>query len=183
MSKESAQIAESIQRLAGTYNIQILQVVDTIVTSDVDEDTLTFDTEFIKGVSVSAVPNDGFVLYPAIGSTVKIALATKIPAFLVQSSDLEKLRITIGDCEYFIDKDGIKLHGDDFGGLVKVGVNSTALNTLQSDINTLKSAVTALMAGYAPIDGGTALATFNSLLLPQIDITQIENIKVKHGNS
>ena len=183
MSKESAQIAEAIQRLAGTYNIQILQVVDTIVTSEVDETKLTFDTEFIKGVSVSAVPNDGIVLYPANGSTVKIALATKIPAFLVQSSDLEKARITIGDCEYFIDKDGIKLHGDNYGGLVKVGVNSTALNNLQTEINTLKLAVTALMAGYAPIDGGVSLAAFNAVILPQINISQIENTKVKHGNS
>jgi hypothetical protein len=38
------------------------------------------------------------------------------------------------------------------------------------------------MAGYAPIDGGAALGVFTSLVLPQINITQIENTKVKHGN-
>jgi hypothetical protein len=61
-------------------------------------------------------------------------------------------------------------------------VLNAALNNLQTEINTLKIAITALMAGYAPIDGGAALGVFTSLVLPQINITQIENTKVKHGN-
>lgn len=170
MSKESAQISEAIQRLAGTYNKQLLEIVDTIVTTDVDEDKLTFDTEFIKGVSVSAVPNDGIVLYPAIGSTVKIALATKIPAFLVQSSDLKKVRITIGDCEYFIDKDGIKLHGDNFGGLVKVTELTAKLNQLATQI----------AANFTAI-----AATYPYAIVPLTPFapTDYQNLKVKHGNS
>ena len=72
--------------------------------------------------------------------------------------------------------------GDANGGLVKVQVLNAALNNLQTEINTLKTAITSLMAGYAPIDGGVLLAAFTALVLPQINISQIENTKVKHGN-
>jgi hypothetical protein len=78
--------------------------------------------------------------------------------------------------------DQVYIAGDANGGLVKVQVLNAALNNLQTEINTLKAAIVALMAGYAPIDGGVTLSTFTALVLPQINISQIENTTVKHGN-
>jgi len=170
MSKESAQIIEAIQRIAGTFGVEIIQVVDTIVTSDVNEDKLTFGTDAIKGVLLSPVPNDGIILYPANGSTVKIAYSTKTTAFLLQASDLQKARITIGECEYFIDKDGIKLHGDDFGGLVKVNSLVSAYNTVVTDLIAIQTALNTL---GQPI-------TITSMAKTAIEL---ENNKVQHGNS
>lgn len=167
MSKDSAQIIEAIQRISGTFGKEIIQVIDTIVTSDVDEDKLTIDTEVIKGVLLSPVPNDGLVLYPSKGSTVKIAYSTKTTAFLLQASDLEKARITIGLCEYFIDKDGIKLHGDNLGGLVIAQVTAAKIAALETFCNTVASAL-----GITPPPFS---ATTTAI--------ELQNIKVQHGNS
>ena len=184
MSKTSAEIQEAIQRLAGTFGVEILQVVDTIATSDVDEDTLTFDTEAVKGVLLSPVPNDGMMLYPANKSTVKIGFSTKTTAFLLQASDLEKARITIGNCEYFIDKDGIKLHGDNFDGIAKVKELTEKYNNLENQVNSILAILKATVIPLAP--SGTypfasLYAAVNNLTPTQQ--SEIENTKVKHGNS
>ena len=106
------------------------------------------------------------MLVPKVGSFVVISQMSETTSCVVMVSDVSQVYIA----------------GDENGGLVKVQILNAALNNLQTEINTLKAAITALMAGYAPIDGGVTLGVFNALLLPQINISQIENTKVKHGN-
>jgi hypothetical protein len=85
--------------------------------------------------------------------------------------------------------DEIYLAGDANGGLVKVEVLKTALNNLQTEINTLKTTLvtnlTAMGVALSAVDGGVTTAqagVLSGTTLPQIDISQIENNKVKHGN-
>jgi hypothetical protein len=79
--------------------------------------------------------------------------------------------------------DQIYLAGDANGGLVKVQVLNAALNNLQTEINTLKALTGTAIAVYSGIlDSGASAATFNAAVLPQINISQIENTKVQHGN-
>jgi hypothetical protein len=123
------------------------------------------DAEFLD-VLLNADADKGFTLIPANNSIVIVQQTSQANAYVSMVSKVDQ----------------IYLAGDVNGGLVKVQVLNAALNNLQTEINTLKIAITALMAGYAPIDGGVALSTFTALVLPQINISQIENSKVQHGN-
>jgi hypothetical protein len=188
MSTHARNIKEGIQRLAGTFGKDYLSTVDCVVldvneqarTCSVKPVTTTAVTEFAD-VFLSANPNDGFICYPEIGSTIRVAVNNKGDKYVLQFSDLQKLRITTGETEIIVQDGEILLGDGSFNGLVKVDVLTTALNNLQTEINTLKTSITALMAGYAPIDGGAALAAFNAVVLPQININTIENTLIKHG--
>jgi formate-dependent nitrite reductase membrane component NrfD len=79
--------------------------------------------------------------------------------------------------------DQVYLAGDANGGLVKVQVLNAALNNLQTEINTLKALTGTAITVYSGIlDSGASAAAFNAAVLPQINISQIENTTVKHGN-
>jgi hypothetical protein len=170
MSKEVTDIRQAIQALSGFGDLQYEGVVCNV--SDIDLATFTCTCTPINGdaefydVLLNADADKGFTLIPANGSLVIIQQTSQANAYVTMVSKVDQ----------------VYLAGDANGGLVKVQVLNAALNNLQTEINTLKIAITALMAGYAPIDGGVALSTFTALVLPQINISQIENSKVQHGN-
>jgi len=170
MSKEVTDIRQAIQALSGFGDLQYEGVVCNV--SDIDLATFTCTCTPIDGsaefydVLLNADADKGFTLIPANGSIVIVQQTSQANAYVTMVSKVDQ----------------VYLAGDANGGLVKVQVLNAALNNLQTEINTLKIAITALMAGYAPIDGGVALSTFTALVLPQINISQIENTTVKHGN-
>ena len=173
-------IKEAVQKLAGTWNTNPLTViVAKIVSVNDDEMTCTIDplndnsTVTIENVNLSAQPNDGFVCYPSVDSIVLVAYAPKLDPFILQFSDIDKCRITIEKCEYYIDKDGIKLHGDNFGGLVKVSDLVNKINRLEIFCNTHIHPVTAVGSPT-----GVAVAP----ITPPTTIFDLENTKVLHGN-
>lgn len=170
MSKEVTDIRQAIQALSGITDLTFEGVACKV--SDIDLATFTCtctpingDAEFFD-VLLNADAEKGFALIPKDGSVVIVQQTSQATAYVSMVSKVDQ----------------IYLAGDANGGLVKVQVLNTALNNLQTEINTLKTAIIALMAGYAPIDGGAALGVFTALVLPQINITQIENNTVKHGN-
>jgi hypothetical protein len=170
MSVQVTDIRQAIQSLSGLNDLQYEGVLCKV--SDIDLATFTCtctptngDAEFYD-VLLNADAEKGFTLIPANGSLVIAQQTSQATAYVSMVSKVDQVYIA----------------GDANGGLVKVQVLNAALNNLQTEINTLKIAITALMAGYAPIDGGVALSTFTALVLPQINISQIENTKVLHGN-
>ena len=170
MSVQVTDIRQAIQSLSGLNDLQYEGVLCKV--SDIDLATFTCtctptngDAEFYD-VLLNADADKGFTLIPANGSVVIVQQTSQATAYVSMVSKVDQVYIA----------------GDANGGLVKVQVLNAALNNLQTEINTLKIAITALMAGYAPIDGGVALSTFTALVLPQINISQIENQTVKHGN-
>ena len=170
MSVQVTDIRQAIQSLSGLNDLQYEGVLCKV--SDIDLATFTCtctptngDAEFYD-VLLNADAEKGFTLIPANGSVVIVQQTSQATAYVSMVSKVDQVYIA----------------GDANGGLVKVQVLNAALNNLQTEINTLKIAITALMAGYAPIDGGVALSTFTALVLPQINISQIENTTVKHGN-
>jgi hypothetical protein len=170
MSKEVTDIRQAIQALSGFGDLQYEGVVCNV--SDIDLATFTCTCTPINGdaefydVLLNADADKGFTLIPTNGSLVIIQQTSQANAYVTMVSKVDQ----------------VYLAGDANGGLVKVQVLNAALNNLQTEINTLKIAITALMAVYTPIDGGVALSTFTALVLPQINISQIENSKVQHGN-
>ena len=171
MSKEVTDIRQAIQALSGITDLTYEGVACKV--SDIDLVTFTCtctpingDAEFFD-VLLNADADKGFTLIPKDNSVVIVQQTSQATAYVSMVSKVDQ----------------IYLAGDANGGLVKVQVLNTALNNLQTEINILKTAIATLMAaGYAPIDGGAALGVFTSLVLPQINISQIENTKVKHGN-
>ena len=170
MSVQVTDIRQAIQSLSGLNDLQYEGVVCRV--SDIDLATFTCTCTPIDGsaefydVLLNADAEKGFTLIPADGSLVIAQQTSQATAYVSMVSKVDQVYIA----------------GDANGGLVKVQVLNAALNNLQTEINTLKIAITALMAGYAPIDGGAALAAFTAIVLPQINISQIENTTVKHGN-
>ncbi len=170
MSKEVTDIRQAIQALSGVNDLTFEGIPCKVSDINTTEMTCTCtpingDAEFFD-VLLNADADKGFTLIPANNSVVIVQQTSQATAYVSMVSKVDQ----------------IYLAGDANGGLVKVQVLNAALNNLQTEINTLKIAITALMAGYAPIDGGVALSTFTALVLPQINISQIENTTVQHGN-
>lgn len=170
MSVLVTDIRQAIQALSGVNDLTFEGIPCKVSDINTTEMTCTCtpingDAEFFD-VLLNADADKGFTLIPANNSVVIVQQTSQATAYVSMVSKVDQ----------------IYLAGDANGGLVKVQVLNAALNNLQTEINTLKVAITALMAGYAPIDGGVALSTFTALVLPQINISQIENQTVKHGN-
>ncbi len=170
MSVLVTDIRQAIQALSGFNDLTFEGIPCTVSDINTTEMTCTCtpingDAEFFD-VLLNADADKGFTLIPANNSVVIVQQTSQATAYVSMVSKVDQ----------------IYLAGDANGGLVKVQVLNAALNNLQTEINTLKIAITALMAGYAPIDGGVALSTFTALVLPQINISQIENTTVQHGN-
>lgn len=121
----------------------------------------------IQDVRLIADNQEGFLIIPAINSLVIVSMLNQAVGYVSMFSNVQE----------------IQLNGDNYGGLVRIRELETQLNTLQTEINTLKTLVGTAIAVYsAAIDGGASASTFNAAQLPQINLTQLENITVKHGN-
>jgi hypothetical protein len=132
---------------------------------------------------LSANPNDGFICYPEIGSTIRVAVNNKGDKYVLQFSDLQKLRITTGETEIIVQDGEILLGDGSFNGLVKVDDLVTKLNKLENDLNTLKTAFSTWVV--VPADGGAALkaitATWSAQTITPTQSADIENTLIKHG--
>lgn len=171
MSVQVTDIRQAIQALSGLNDLQYEGVLCKV--SDIDLATFTCtctptngDAEFYD-VLLNADAEKGFTLIPASDSVVIIQQTSQATAYVSMVSKVDQVYIA----------------GDANGGLVKVQVLNAALNNLQTEINTLKALTGTAIAVYSGIlDSGVSAATFNAAVLPQINITNIENTKVLHGN-
>lgn len=179
MGTQSRDIAEAIRSLSGMDDLTYESTVCTIIKNSIDTTNMTCDCMPINGdadffdVRLNANYTKGFTLIPKDESVVVVTQLSDATAYVSMVSDV----------------DNIYLASDDNGGLVKVEVLKTALDNLQSEINTLKttltSNLTAMGAALSAVDGGvttTQAGILSGTTLPQIDISQIENKTVQHGN-
>lgn len=178
----------SIQQMAGTFNKDLVDILLCTVDS-ISSDGFTCSCTPISGKSTASIPgvklnaekNDGFLITPTIGSTVLVATSTRNNYYVFLYSDIDKITCIIDtNNSYEFDSNGFIWNDGLLGGMVKINDLKIQLTTIQTEINTLKTAITALMAGYAPIDGGVALAAFSAIVLPQINLTTLEDTKIKH---
>jgi len=191
-------VAESIQILAGTYGISPVQVMTcevTKVTASERTCTVLPLTDNLEPFSAQLMADidDGLLILPTVGSTVKIMLSEIITPTVIQYSAIDEILIVSGGAAIKIYSSGVELQGADYGGVMKVTPSVKAWNDLQNDVNTLKTLIAAQIttaATYAssPIVTGaqvsalfSPLAAYAALMLPLTIETQIENTKVKHG--
>lgn len=178
------EIEESIQKLAGTYQKDIVSLKLCTVTS-VDKESRTCECTPISGNADTTIPkvrlmaeaNDGFLVLPKAGSTVMVALSSRGYAYVFMYSDIDEVNITIGEAGNYTSfdiKDGLQQFNDgSFGGMVKIVALTTKLNNLITQLTAqLGLIATGIAAGGGSYTPGT-LSTFNKI--------DYENIKITHG--
>lgn len=193
-------VAELVQQLAGTYGISPVQVMTCEVKSvSSSERTCTVlpltDNLEPFAAQLMADIDDGLLILPTVGSTVKIMLSEIITPTVIQYSAIDEILIVSGGAAIKIYSTGVELQGTDFGGVMKVTPSVKAWNDLQNDVNTLKTQLLALTSAIGASGGGSTplvgsvlaglftsnLASYCAATLPITTATQIENTKVKHG--
>lgn len=159
-------IIESIRKIADRHRADDVTYANAIVNS-VDlpnrlcNVTVTSGhTEHQINAKLMAVIDDGLLIEPVIGSTVKVIFSVNLEAFVCQYSEIENITIDA--------RTKIKLNDGQFGGLVKVDGVVDYLKKVYADIAQIAVSLNTL--GY-PITQQTAMP----------DKKDFENTKIKHG--
>jgi hypothetical protein len=117
------EITEAIQKLTGTNKSDAITIEDMQVLS-VDMPTRTCTCRTVNGssaisnwvVKLMAEIDDGLLLVPAVGSTVKVAYSTFSPPFVIQYSELSQAIIVTGNSSLSIQDSNITLEQADSSG-------------------------------------------------------------------
>lgn len=180
MKKELKDLLKKLgKRAVPTFPARVVSVEGQTCTVDEGDLELT-------DVQLRATVDDSdqvILITPKVGSWVLVApiMEDINRLHVVEYSEVEKVEIRIGDCLVEVTKDGVKLHGDNLGGIVKarelktqVDKNTKILEQIQTVFNSWQ---------FVPEDGGAALKGLSSAFtgLPRADLSNIENDKVKHG--
>lgn len=199
-------IKNLIRQIAADGNSMSL-LVGTV--SAVDTKARTVDVEPINedapvlGVNLQANQEAtlGVVLFPRVGSYVAVAMLSGYAAgVVVLTEDVESIEVNINNgTKLTVTEDGIRVNvkdgitldiddsaatfnGGDLGGLINIADLTSHLNTIEKDINNLKT----VFANWvpAPQDGGAALkGAATSWASAQLTLSQrgdYEDEKVKH---
>ena len=125
---------------------------------------------------------DGFILIPAEGSKGIITWMSKVTAYASMVGTIDKYILKAGETDIVYAGEEITFNGGDNGGLINIATLVTKVNTLESDLNALKAAITAWIP--VPTDGGTALKVITtawaaSQITPTVQ-AEIEDTNVSH---
>lgn len=166
-------IRDAINQIAGTHlTNKVYAVTATVLAIDIQSRTCT--CQIVDGHVNNKLPNvklmasidDGFLIQPAIDSTVCLIISDFGEPYISQYSGIDK----------------ITLHGGDLGGLVKVITLTQKLNSLENKLNSLVTKynththnVTAVGAPTGP----NLLPEVGTLTLTQR--AEIENKTILHG--
>jgi len=160
-------IIESINKITGQHKADTVTYADAVVDSvDIINRTcactvIAGHTEYqLNTVKLMAVVDDGLLIEPVIGSTVKVIFSVNLEAFVCQYSEIENITIDA--------KTAIKLNDGQFGGLVKVGGLIDYLKGVFADLTQISTSLNTL---GAPIVLQTKMP----------DKSKLENTKIIHG--
>lgn len=178
------ELIEAIKTIGGTQLIDTVYLIDCTVNS-VDRDALTCDCTPIGGDADTDIPdvllmaenNDGLVVFPTVGSTVKVAFSTRTDPFVIQWSEIDEVQIYIaaaagGNATIYDIKQGAQQFNDgSYGGMVIVMNLISKINRLEEAINTL----------VLPVSGATAGPPSTPPCIPVTVQADLENTLITHG--
>lgn len=138
------QIRTSIKKIAGMYNLDIVEIVNCTVVS-VDKVKRNCIVTPLSGKSNTNIDNvglmmevnDGELKVPSVGSTVGVVISTLVEPYLIGWSDLDEWYLVIGDTTIDVLNGSIKFGDGSFEGLVKVVSLTQKINNLESLVNSL----------------------------------------------
>jgi len=174
------EIGKMLRKITEDKSAEIYSVVCTV--ESVDEAKRTADVAPINGnaeifdVRLQSALNgsNGLCIFPVIGSVVIVTFLNKLTGYVSLFSEVDKITL---DTE-----NEITIDGGQNGGLVKVNDLLNKLNTVENDINNLKTLLSAWVP--VPADGGASLKAvlgpyFGQTITPTV-LVDIENDKIKH---
>lgn len=184
--------ARVIQQAAGTYGADPVRMMKCTVDS-VDAakrlcmvSPINDNMESFRAYLMAQV-DDGVLILPKVGSTVKVLFSNMNAPTVIQFSSIDKVFIVTGDSTLLVYADGLELYGNNFGGLVKVEALVQKINALENIINNLMTSVTSVPTPGTLADATTLKAGILTGLgsgIPAItNRSQLENTKVQHGNT
>lgn len=146
------QVEEAVQKLAGTYLKDIISIQACNV-EEVDKDNRTCYCTSIGGDAETDIPevllcaenNNGFLVFPTVGSTVIVALTTRNVPFVLMFSDVESVQFMDGS---YGSIPKIKDPDDANAGLLK------KINNIENKLNDFISKWNNFCTSYLP--GGPA---------------------------
>lgn len=187
---QARSIRDLVQKLAGTYNKDIVNLIVCTVNS---VNGFTCDctpisgeaTTTIEKVKLNAENNDGFLIVPKVDSTVIVANSNRNDYYVWMYSDIDKVVCVIDNNNSFeFSKDGFVWNGGQKGGLVNIEQQTTKIN---SRFTTIKNALASVFAGIdssiASLGGtSTASATWTAQTVSDQDLNKndFEDTKIKH---
>lgn len=161
------QAIDNLQRLISLVSGKNLQsmVVGIGIVQNIDEDNRSCEIQINEDLTLfncrlNAILDDytnRLLIVPKDKSAVAfMAVDGKMTdPIVIAYSEIDKVLLKIGDTELNIDKDKVEINGGDNGGLINIADLVSHINTIEDDINNLKTAIT----GWTPVaqDGGSAL--------------------------
>lgn len=157
--------------LAATMDVPAV-LSGTVVEVDNEARTCNIDIDgtTLPGVLLQPVidNNTGIVIFPKVKATALCLYNAEYDGWvLLQSTDIERVLINIGNTAIEASADGISFNGGNNGGLVNINTLKSAFNAVVSDIAVIATALKGL---------GRPIITTSTTL----DNNTIEDTKVKH---
>lgn len=161
------QAIDNLQRLISLVSGKNLQsmVVGIGIVQNIDEDNRSCEIQINEDLTLfncrlNAILDDytnRLLIVPKDKSAVAfMAVDGKMTdPIVIAYSEIDKVLLKIGDTELNIDKDKVEINGGDNGGLINIEDLVSHINSIEDDINNLKTTIT----GWTPVaqDGGAAL--------------------------
>ena len=184
------EIIEAIQKITGTQLNDPVGLVPCTVNS-VDLAARTCDCTAIGGETANDIPDvelmaevdDGFLLVPAVGSTVIVTYSKANVPFVSLFSAIDQVVIITGNSQVIIQNGLIQLNDGSYGGLVQVINLVQKLNNLENLVNDLVAKFNmhvhpGVQSGAGSTGPTVSLETGTLTPTEQADI---ENTEVTHG--
>jgi len=179
----SGELLDAIRQAAGTFNQDAVSITVCNVDS-VDMASLTITCTPTSGdsdaslpdIQLMAEPNKlGFILIPAVGSTVLIASSTRNIPYVAMHSDVDQILM--------IPNTSIQMFDGSYGGVAKIESLTTKLNNLENLVNDLVTKYnTHTHAGVTSGASTTAIpSAIETGTLTPTQRADIENTKITHG--
>jgi hypothetical protein len=180
-------VITAIQKMAGTFREDKVRIEVGTVKS-IEGNTCTCyvsDDMLLPNIQLQASVCDGWLLVPAVGSTVIVLYSTQNDPFIALYSDIDSAYLQVGDSSIEILNDGsITLNDGSFNGLVKVADLVTKLNNLENLVNDLVSKFNSHTHILTLTSGtGTAAPTAapETTTLTPTQQSDLENKLITHG--
>jgi hypothetical protein len=174
---------DGVAQLAGVFGKDSLYIQFCNVDS-VDETAQTCDCTPISGdqdtqivgVLLNSESNPGFTLFPAVDSTVIVAISKKNIPFVLLCEEVYKISATINNTTLEITDGLVKFNGGSNDGLVLVNPLVGKLNNLENKVNDLITSYNSHTHTGVTAGGGTS-GTTPSVVTGTLTPTTANDIK------
>jgi hypothetical protein len=130
-------------------------------------------------VLLNSENNPGFTLFPAIDSTVIVAVSSKNIPFVILAEEIYKVLITINNTTVEITDGLTKFNGGTNDGMILINPLVTKLNNLENKVNDLISLLQGITIPLAPSGTYPFAPIFASTTpLTPTGKSDVENIKI-----